>query len=205
MSYDTLHGTGRPVARSGSAALHAAALATGAVAVFAAVALALLYAGVDAFGRANDVANAVVGWLTLALAVTVRRAVGRGWLGVLPVAPAAAGALLMTWGSWLVLTDTTGYYLAGLVSALGVAAAGGWLLLAVADLERAGLLSRGGARLGRVVGAVMGVGVLALPGVVAGVDDIGTSPWHALLSGVSWLGLYLLYPWWCLRLTAARA
>jgi hypothetical protein len=51
----------------------------------------------------------------------------------------------------------------------------------------------------------MGLGVLALPGAVAGVDDIATAPWHALVSGVAWLGLYLLYPWWCLRLTAGRA
>jgi hypothetical protein len=168
------------------------------VAAFAAVALALLYAGVDVFGPANDVANALVGWLSLALAVTVRGAVDSR-LGALPVAAAAVGALLMTWGTWLVMTGTTGYYLAGLVSALGVAAAGAWLLLAVPDLARVGLLSRGTARLGRVTGAVMGLGLLALPGALAGVDDIGAAPWHALLSGFSWLGLYLLYPWWCLR------
>jgi hypothetical protein len=205
MSHDTLRGPERSLARSRVPALRPTAVATGSVSVFAAVALALLYAGVDVFGGANDVANAVVGWLTLVLATIVHRAVGDSRLGFLPVACAAAGALLMTWGSWLVLTETTGYYLAGLVSALGVAAAGSWLLLAVAALERGGLLSRGAARLGRVAGAVMCLGVLALPGAVAGVDDIGTAPWHALVSGVAWLGLYLLYPWWCLRLTAGRA
>lgn len=202
MSHHIQHARGGPAGaddRPTSEAVRVTALATGVVAALACLSLALFFLGLAPFGGLNDSANAVVGWLTLALAVLVRRTAPRSRAGEAGVAMAAVGALLMTWGSWLVLTDTTGYYLAGLVSTLGVGAIGAWLLLAHRAPDSTGLLERGPARLGRLAGAVMMVGILALPGALAGVDDLAAAPWHALTSGISWLGLYLLYPWWCTR------
>ena len=124
----------------------------------------------------------------------VRRRNPSGWSGDVAVLAAAVGAVLMTWGSWLVITDTTGYVLAGLVSALGLSAIGTWLLLVH---QRTG---GGAATLGRATGAVMASGLLALPGVLQGVDDHSGAPWHVYVAGMSWLGAYVLLPAWCARL-----
>ena len=182
-----------------------AALALGASAVTSFVCLLLMFAGIERLGTVNDYLNGVIGWLALALAVVVRRHDGGGWKGDAAVVAAALGALVMTWGSWLVVTGTTGYYLAGLVSTLGVAAIGAWLLLARSGSARGGPIEPRPTRLGRATGLVMLVGVLALPGMLTGYDDMARAPWHSLASGIAWLGAYVLLPIWCLRLRSAIA
>ncbi|WP_353508138.1 hypothetical protein [Intrasporangium sp.] len=193
----------RPSARSQasrgwatSSQLRLAALALGATAVTALVCLLAMYAGVPAAGMVNDWLNGAFGWLALGLAMLVWREQSSGWRGDLGLLAAALGALLMTWGSWLVITDTTGYVLAGLVSTLGVAAIGAWLLL-VQKAPRPGA-----GRLGLAAGAVMVSGVLALPGVLQGTDDYSGAPWHVYVAGVAWVGAYVLLPAWCRALRA---
>ena len=180
------------------------AAATGATAAFALVALLLMFAGWEGFGRLNDLANAAVGWLTLVLALFLHRRIGRTLLGHSALVAAGLGAAGMSSGSWLVVTGATGYYLAGLVSALGVAALGAWLLHASRAAGQARLLAQRVARLGQAGGLVMVAGLLALPGVLAGQDDLETAPWHALASGVAWLGVYVLLPWWCAGVARAQ-
>lgn len=197
MSHDTQRNDGGLALRIGSEPVRVAALAAGGVAAFAGLTLVLFFILQGPFGGANDLANGAVGWLTLALALVVHRATDRSTLGDAAVVAAALAALGLTWGSWLAISETTGYYLAGLVSTLGVAAVGAWLLLAHGASADTGVLVHRPSRLGRLAGAVMTVGVLALPGVLAGVDDQATAPWHALTSGAAWFGLYLLYPAWC--------
>ena len=156
------------------------------VCIAAALCLLLMYAGISWCGPVNDVLNAVIGWLAVALAVTAH---AEGWGPRGAVAASAgfvgvgAGAVLMTWGTWLVMSGTTGFYLAGLVSTLGLAAIGVWFLLARPD------------RLALVVGGCLIVGVLALPGALSRVDDLATAPWHALASGIAWVGGLLLTVW----------
>jgi hypothetical protein len=157
------------------------------------------------FGAVNDYANAATGWIALSLAILLRMTDGGGWAADGAVLAAGAGALGLTWGTYLVVTSTTGYYLAGLVSTLGLAALGLWLLLAHAASGHTGVLGRGPARLGRVTGFLMAFGVLAVPGVVAGVDDLATAPWHSVVAlGCAWLGAYILLPIWCLQLGRVR-
>src|SRR5262245_57439497 len=117
----------------GVQAVRVTALALGATALFAVVCLVLMFVVGGSFGTVNDYANAAVGWLTLVLAAVVRRAEGAegaGWAADLAVVAVVAAAVGMTWGTYLVVTGSTGYYLAGLVSTLGIAAVGAWLLLA---------------------------------------------------------------------------
>jgi hypothetical protein len=181
--------------------IRSAALALGGTAVLALVCLVVFFVVQGPFGAVNDLANAGIGWLVLVLAALVRRADRDGWQADGAVAAAAAGAAAMTWGSWLVITGRTGFHLAGLVSTLGVAAVGLWMLLAHAASGPAGVLRRGPARLGRLTGALMAVGVLALPGVLSGVDDLAEAPWHSVVAeAIAWLGAYVLLPTWCLRL-----
>lgn len=183
-------------ASSAPADVRLAALALGGTAVTAFVCLLAMFAGVPGAGTLNDHLNAAIGWLALAVAVLVRRRDASGWGGDVATVAAAAGAVLMTWGSWLVITDTTGYVLAGLVSTLGLAAIGAWLLLVQKEA------GRGAGRLAVATGAVMASGVLALPGVLQRIDDYSGAPWHVYVAGVGWLGAYVLLPAWCRVLRA---
>jgi hypothetical protein len=88
------------------------------------------------------------------------------------------GAIIMTIGSLLVIFDITGYYLAGLVYAVGAAFIGCWVLIANRLPPYAGELPRGVRVTGLAAGMVMLVGLLSVPGVLARVDDQNASPWY---------------------------
>jgi len=198
-------GTAPVAPPSWSTEVQLAVLALGATAVAAAVCLLLMFAGVPALGPVNDHLNALVGWLALALAVLVRRREGAQWPADAAVATAAVGAVVLTLGSWLVVSGATGYYLAGLVSSLGLAATGPALLLTRPALLAAGPVPAGTDRLVRLCGWCMAAGVLALPAALAGVDDPAAAPPYVWVGeGLAWLGFYGLLPVWSLRL-ARRA
>ncbi|NUR93856.1 MAG: hypothetical protein HOV67_01220 [Kribbellaceae bacterium] len=59
-----------------------------------------------------------------------------------------------------------------------------------ADLRRAGL----------VAGVVMLLGLVGVPGILMGLDDMDTAPAWTFVAGISWAGTYLLFPAWSLRL-----
>lgn len=152
--------------------------------VLAVVFLAVFFAAGEPFGTINDVLNALIGVLSAVLAqVWPARPLGR--------VVALAGGIVMVAGSVLVIFEVTGYFLAGLVSAAGAALIGAWVVMA----------STGTSRLGVVAGAVMLTGLLAVPGILTRLDDQDAAPWYVVAGQVSWLGTYLLYPIWCLRLT----
>jgi hypothetical protein len=98
------------------------------------------------------------------------------------------------------MSGTTGYYLAGLVSATGFGLIGTWLVQAGV---RTPAVPRDLRRLGVAAGAVMTVGLLGVPGILEGVDDMETAPAWLVASGIGWLGTYALMPAWALRLRRA--
>lgn len=174
------------------------AMAVATVDLLGVVCLILLFVVGGSFGFFNDVANAVVGVLSAVLAwLSAIRS--PGWHR-LALAAAVVGAIVMAIGSVLVIFDVTGYYLAGLVSAVGAAFIGGWVLIANRFPPYAVELPRGVLGIGLTAGVVMLVGLLAVPGVLARVDDQNTAPWYVALAQLSWLGTYLLYPIWCFQL-----
>jgi len=173
------------------------ALAVGATGFGAAVLLIVFFVVGGRFGTANDVGNAVLGCLGAVLAWLLR--VPARW-SMLGLVAAVVGAGIMVVGSILIISDTTGYILAGLVSGLGAAFIGIWLLDFVRRTRSTGQLPGSLARLGVVAGAFMLLGLLSLPGIAARFDTDLSPPWHVTAAGVSWLGTYLLYPAWTLRL-----
>lgn len=182
-----------------------AALALGATAVTAVVCLGLMFAGLSRAGTVNDYLNGGMGWLALALAVAVRRHDRSGRRGDVATLAAAVGALLLTWGSWLVITESTGYVRAGLVSTQGLSAIGLGLVLAHQGPGSDGVLARAPATLGLVTGALLALGAFALPGALQGIDDLAAAPWHVHVGqAAAWLGAYVLLPVWCLRLARRR-
>ncbi|HZX08364.1 hypothetical protein [Kribbella sp.] len=140
--------------------------------------LIVFYTGASAFGPINDVGNAALGVLSCALAWVLRprRTVLLGF--------AAIGAALTVLGTVLVLAGVTGFYLAGLWSSFGFALIGVWLV---------------GVR-GFLPGAVMLLGLVGVPGILMGLDDMGSAPGWTFAAGISWAGTYLLFPAWSLRL-----
>ena len=55
-------------------------------------------------------------------------------------------------------------------------------------------------RSGLVSGAVMLLGLVGVPGILMGLDDLYTAPAWTFVAEVSWAGTYLLFPAWSLRL-----
>lgn len=159
--------------------------------------------GGGAFGFLNDLANATIGVLSAMLA----------WRSLPPGAPmserlavaaALVGAIIMVVGSALIIIAITGWYLAGLVSSLGAALIGAWLVVCNRATATGRALPVGVRRLGLAAGLVMLLGVLGVPGLLAGIDNQAAAPWSVALAQGNWLGTYLLYPAWCLRLARKR-
>ena len=104
------------------------ALTVGAVAVGSAVCLATYFAVGGPFGTINDVGNATTGILSGWLAWRLRRHI-LSRAANLAVGAALVGAAITVVGSALVVSGTTGFFFAGLVSSVGFAGIGTWLIV----------------------------------------------------------------------------
>jgi hypothetical protein len=176
------------------------ALATAIITWLGVVSLIIFFAFGGPFGFINDVANGLVGLLSLALSWLWVRNRRSGW-STLVIALAALGAIVMVMGSLLIIFDITGWYLAGLVSSIGSALIGIWLLIANRLHRQAPELPPGLIKLGVTAGSFMVIGWLGIPGVIARIDDPQLAPWYVSAAQLSWMGTYLLYPAWCLWLS----
>jgi hypothetical protein len=171
------------------------ATAAGITALAADAAFFVFSAGVEPFGPINDVGNALAGALAGCVAWRLRHRAGGPATGL-----AIAGATVAVIGSWLVVSQTTGWLLAGFVSAAGFALIGPSVALAARRLGAAGVLPSGLARFGEVTGWVMTLGVTALAPVAMRVDDASTAPFWAWLTFSGMAGAFVLYPVWAIRL-----
>lgn len=174
----------------------------GAVGLTGIAALGCMAAFGGAFGPLNDVCNAIVAGLTAALAWRLEASHGR-WApraGRPALGAATAGAIAAAVGSVLVIFRFTGWYLAGLVTAVGYALIGSWLLRFSQAALRSAAWPRGLAQLGRAAGALMTLGFLAAPGVVRRVDSPASGPWWVNLGLLGALGWLVLLPTWALWL-----
>ena len=163
------------------------------VAAVASAALLVTYfaAGGGPFGIMNDYGNAAIGVLSAGLAWRLRRHVP-----VLVVCAAVVGAAATVVGSALVVSETTGFFLAGLVSSVGFAGIGVWLVVLHRSTTQGPRHLR---TLGLVAGALMALGIVVVPGILMRLDDLSTAPWWIWIGELGWLGSYLAYPAWALR------
>lgn len=184
------------------------AIAVAAVALASVLFFTLFFVVGGAFGTINDVGNAVLAVLEAVLVITLLESPSRSrpGLAALLVAAASIGAAISVVGSVLVISEVTGFYLAGLVSGLGFALIGIALAIAMrrrgsaaAEWPPAGRLRTAGL----VSGCLMALGVLGVPGIVMRVDDPAAVPPWLYLGGAGWLGSYLVMPLWSLALAAA--
>jgi hypothetical protein len=174
------------------------ALAVGVVAAGSAVCLATYFAVRGPFGTINDIGNAATGILSGLLAWRLRRQISAGSRAV--VGSALVGAAITIVGSALVVSGTTGFFLAGLVSSVGFAGIGVWL---VALNRSAFAVAAWPARLralGVAAGALMALGFILAPGVLLRLDHMATAPGWVWVGSLGWLGIYVAYPAWAIWL-----
>lgn len=104
------------------------AIAVAVVAAGSAACLAAYFVVRGPFGMLNDVGNASTGVLSATLAWRLRRHIA-GRAREIAVGAALVGGAVTVVGSALVVSGTTGFFLAGLVSSVGFAGIGAWLVV----------------------------------------------------------------------------
>jgi hypothetical protein len=166
------------------------AIALAAVAVGSLVSIALFFSVGGVFGPINDVGNGLIGLLSAALAFLLVSQAG-GWAGV---AASVIGAGVAVLGTWLVMSGTTGFVLAGFVSTVGFGLIGVWLaLVAWGPMGDAWF---GGLRVLAQIAAVAMIvgGLVAIPAVLQRIDSYETMPGWVWLFSIGWIGVYVLLP-----------
>ena len=179
-----------------------AALATGTAIVIAVLTLTLFFTVGMFFGAVNDVFNAIFG-ITSALLAWLLYPAYRAHsplISYIALAFAIIGAIVSIVGSILILFDFTGFFLAGLYSCLGNALIGAWLIAFCHAMQRSDGFPHSLLSFGFVVGAVMALGLIGIPGILARIDDMASMPGYLYLALFGWLGTYALYPIWTIWL-----
>ena len=168
------------------------------MALISVASLALFFAVGKPFGAINDWTVGLAGLLSglLALAIRSRGMVGAPGPATVSTGAAVVGAVIVVAGSALVISQTTGFLLAGLVESLGFALIGLWLIALNWPTGSASGWPRQLRNLGLVAGIVMALGIVVAPGIAMGVDDANTAPGWIWIGFVGWLGIFFLYPIW---------
>jgi len=174
------------------------ALAVGAVALTSVTSLALFFIVGKPFGAINDWTLGLAGLLSGLLALMFYRPghTAQHAVGALLSGAAVIGAGIVVAGAALVITQTTGFLLAGLVESLGFALIGFWLIA----LNRTMASTSGWPprlhSFGIAAGITMAIGIVVLPGIALGLDDMDTAPGWIWIGFIGWLGIFFLYPIW---------
>lgn len=149
-------------------------------------------------GMLNDICISIAALLTVALAWTLYPLhQARSPQLALPVfILVIVGAVIVVVGSVLSISGTTGFILAGLYMMAGNALLGLWLL----SLNQGSPWPHGLVVLGLITGAVMTLGLAAVPGIFTGTDSFESSSWLTWVGQMGFFGWAILYPIWCLRL-----
>ena len=167
------------------------AMAAGVVAIAADVAFSVFSAVGEPWGSINDVGNGafavLAGWVAWSF---------RGRTGIPAAATALAGAAIAVGGSWLVLSGSSGWLLAGFVSSVGFGLIGPSMYLAARSLAAEGVISRGLGRLGLAAGAITIVGLTGIVPAVMRLDNDATAPGWVWVAFVGWVGTFVVYPVW---------
>lgn len=175
------------------------AIVTGVVALASFASLFIFFTVGGLFGPLNDAGNGLTGLLTAALAWRL----GGGVAGRTGVWLAVAGGLITVIGSALILSGTTGFFFAGLVSSAGFGLVGAWLVSfnrgpATVEWPRLRV------SLGTIAGVLMLFGLVTAPGIAMGLDDMDAAPAWLWLGFIGWLGSFAAYPVWAIWLGRAE-
>lgn len=181
-----------------SATIGRVAITTGIAGLLALALLILFFTVGGPFGTLNDICNGLTGILSGVLAWMLHtKFYGRlpflSYALILPL----IGALAVALGSVLVIFDITGWYLAGLYTSSGYALIGLWLLALNSLIRQISPWPHGLINFGMIIGIIMALGLLTIPGIVNRVDAWESGPWYINYVGQAGsVGYLLLYPIW---------
>jgi hypothetical protein len=152
-------------------------------------------------GGLNDRLNTVAGILSALLASALYSALRSHAprLSLLVLIGAWAGAIAVTFGSWLITTGRADVELSSYYFFYGNGLIGIWLFTLNRIARQAAAWTRALTRLGTIASLFMILGLLGLYGIVQGLDGGDYSP-LMLVAGLSVLGTGILYPVWALGL-----
>ncbi len=172
------------------------AIATGVAAILAVIFLTLMAAVNPSFGKVNDVFNGIIGVSSAVLAwmLFAEHHAKSPLMSQIALALAVLGAIFTIVGSVLIIYGFTDFVLAGWYSGIGYALIGLWLAAFCYSLLRGDALPHNLVIFGIIVGAFMAVGLLGIPGIIAGIDSMESMPWYLYIAFFGWLGTYILYP-----------
>ena len=160
---------------------------------------ALFAAFGDPFGSVSDISVGVAALLSGLLASRLyasHRSISPS-LALVALFFAWAGAVIVWVGSYLVVSGTTGYFLASLVTTFGYALIGLWLLILALSGHAAVVPTPIARRLSLLASLLMVIGFLVLPGIISQMDDPDTASLLVnLVPPITWLGAFLAYPIW---------
>jgi hypothetical protein len=180
------------------------ASATGVVGLLAIAFIILLYTVGGPFGTLNDLCNGLLGTLSGVLAAMFYAQVRAQapLLCLVGLILALIGAAVVPVGSALVVSGRTGWFRAGFYTAAGFGAIGLWLVILNLVAQQGDGWSQSLVTAGLVVGGLMALGLVAIPGILSSIDSWGSSPWYVRYVGMaaSSLGWLILYPLWCIWL-----
>ena len=152
-------------------------------------------------GSLNDTINALVGILSAILASVLYPALHKFLprLSLALLICAWAGAIAITFGSWLIVTGRSDVELSSYYYFFGNGLVGIWLwaLNRIARDQR--VWPHNLTQLGLIASNFMIVGMLGIYGILLGLDGSDYSL-PMMVAGISFFGIGLLYPVWCLRL-----
>jgi hypothetical protein len=156
-----------------------------------------------AFGAINDASVGIVGLAsaTLAMLVFPEHRLSDPRMGAIALALAVAGGSITAFGSLISAFGVTSWFLAGLYMAAGNALTGLWLVLISHTGWGSATFPPGLTSVGLFTGAVMAIGLAAVPGILSGTQSEQSAPWISRYVGRAGnLGSLLLYPIWCIWL-----
>jgi len=152
-------------------------------------------------GALNDTTNALASILSAVLASklhpTLQKQSPR--FSLLALIGTWAGAIAVTYGSWLILTGTSDVQLSSYYFFLGNGLIGFWVWMLNHSARQQAVWPENLTRWGMIAGGFMMIGLLGLYGILLGLDGADFSP-LIMTTGISFLGIGIFYPAWCLRL-----
>ena len=175
-----------------------AAIATGVAVILAVIFITLMYTVSMSFGVVNDVFNSIIGITSVLLACMLypEHHARSPVMSQITLVLAVIGAISTVVGSVLIIFDFTGFVLAGWYTAVGNALIGLWLAAFCYSMQRGDRFPRNLVTFGLVVGVIMALGLLGIPGILTGVDSMDSLPWYLLAGFFGFIGTYILYPIW---------
>lgn len=186
----------------------AIALVAGSIGLLFVATLGLFFVGLFgqirpllAMGTLNDLLGPVASGMSALLASVLHPFLARSrrQTAAILVAGTWLGALVVAYGAWRILTGRSGVEHSSYHFFVGNGLIGVWLWQMNRAAQQQELWPHALSRLGFIASLVMLIGLLGLYGIVVGSDGEDFSP-LVLTTGVSFIGIGVLYPLWCLRL-----